>query len=802
MTDKLTSDAAREERLNEVLLAYVEERQAGRTPDRVGLLAAHPDLHTELESFFASHDEVERLAAPLRRPQKTEGDSRPSGPELGQLGDFRLIREIGRGGMGVVYEAEQISLRRQVALKVLPFAAAIDPRQLQRFRNESLAAAHLHHEHIVPVYAVGSERGVHYYAMQYIEGQSLASLIAALRKSDGTAAKPPTGTTPKPNAEPTGPYQAPEAPETQTAQADRLLTVSISKDRSSGNRRYFDWVAGLGRQAALALEHAHQLGIVHRDIKPANLLLDARGQLWVADFGLAQVSGDIGVTVTGELLGTLRYASPEQALGKKGLIDHRSDVYSLGATLYELLTLRPIFDGRDRHELLRQIAVEEPRPPRTFDRAIPVELETVVMKALAKEPDERYATAQELADDLQRYLEDRPIRARRPSLVEKTTKWARRHRSVVASAVVALLLCVAGLSAATVLTTQAYERERIKAKEAEDQRLRADGSLRVAQRTLRMIEQISEEELADQMPLQDLRRRLLETALGYYQTFIDQRGDDQSIREELEASQAHVRTILAELATLSSAFEYFWLREKSVQDDLALTPEQRTQLAEVDRKLWPTSFFPFPPDPKALEPKGPKRPGKELKVRDFERLPRDPKEREQERLAKAREQHTEVARILTPAQRQRFREIIRQLQGPTAFSQSEVAEALGLTSDQQERIRGLLKQANETMLKRIFTQDCGPNQPPEFAAEELKKTTQDRILQTLTLEQRDKWADMTGKPFEGNIRSGLRFFTSGFQIGPREWHGPDHHHKGGPGSKMDGPRPPGLRGGPPPEEGQ
>src|SRR5262249_32865233 len=155
----------------------------------------------------------------------------------------------------------------------------------------------------------------------------------------------------------------------------------ISRERSSGGRWYFDWVAGLGRQAALALEHAHQMGIVHRDIKPANLLLDARGQLWVADFGLAQFSSDTGLTLTGEVLGTLRYASPEQVLAKRGLVDHRSDVYSLGATLYELLTLKPLFDGRDRHELLRQIAGEEPRPPRSLDRAIPEELETILLKA-------------------------------------------------------------------------------------------------------------------------------------------------------------------------------------------------------------------------------------------------------------------------------------------------------------------------------------------------------------------------------------------------------------------------------------
>ena len=182
-------------------------------------------------------------------------------------------------------------------------------------------------------------------------------------------------------------------------------------------RDYFRKVAELGVQAAEALDHAHQLGIVHRDIKPANLLLDGRGNLWVTDFGLAHMQhGEANLTVTGQALGTPRYMSPEQALAKRVPIDHRTDVYSLGATLYELLTLRPAFPSEDRQELLRQIAFEDPARPRRLERAIPAELEIIVLKAMEKRPQDRYATAQELADDLRRWLLDQPIRARRPSL--------------------------------------------------------------------------------------------------------------------------------------------------------------------------------------------------------------------------------------------------------------------------------------------------------------------------------------------------------------------------------------------------
>src|SRR5262249_37389691 len=187
-------------------------------------------------------------------------------------------------------------------------------------------------------------------------------------------------------------------------------------------------------QAALALGHAHELGVIHRDIKPANLLLDVRGHLWVTDFGLAQVRSDTRLTLSGDLVGTLRYMSPEQALGQRPIVDHRADLYSLGVTLYELLTLRPAFAGDERQEVLRQIAFDDPAPPRRLNRAVPAELETIVLKAMARNREERYATAQELADDLERFLRDEPIRARPPTLWQRARRWARRHGPVAAAA--------------------------------------------------------------------------------------------------------------------------------------------------------------------------------------------------------------------------------------------------------------------------------------------------------------------------------------------------------------------------------
>jgi serine/threonine protein kinase/Tfp pilus assembly protein PilF len=360
-------------------------------------------------------------------------------PELGRLGDFQLVREVGRGGMGVVYEAEQISLGRRVALKVLPFAAALDSRQLQRFKNEAQAAACLHHAHIVPVFGVGCERGVHYYAMQYIDGQTLAAIIKNLRGGSewGLAGLSTEPSDRRGAASSTTPPVEEQSTEHSAVVPGRFRAAAL-----------------LGMQAANALEHAHQLGIVHRDIKPANLLVEAasplalegRGveaegfRLWVTDFGLAHCrQGQVGLTVTGDLVGTLRYMSPEQALAQPTGVDHRADIYSLGATLYEFLTLEPAFDGRNREELLRQITLEEPRPQRRVNKAIPLDLETIVQKSMAKNPAERYATARELANDLRRFYLDEPIVARRSTLLQRTRRWGRRHRPVMVSAAVALV---------------------------------------------------------------------------------------------------------------------------------------------------------------------------------------------------------------------------------------------------------------------------------------------------------------------------------------------------------------------------
>jgi serine/threonine protein kinase len=425
-------------RVVSALEEYLGLLKAGRRPSRQEFLDRHSDIALALGECLDGLEFVQ--SAVPRLPAAGPVGAEESLAPATRLGDYRIIREIGRGGMGLVYEADQISLGRRVALKVLPFASAIDPRQRQRFQVEAQAAAHLHHAHIVPVFAVGFDQGVHYYAMQFIEGRSLAAVIGELRMAQ----------VPEP-AEASRPARGPDStvtllPLSEPVQESKPHSASSSTpsfpSTSHRSRTFVRMVAQLGAQAAEALDHAHSLGVVHRDIKPSNLLVDPRGELWITDFGLARFQDDPGPTRTGDLVGTLRYMSPEQALGKRVVVDHRTDIYSLGATLYELLTLRPVFDGRDRQELLHQIAHLEPVAPRHVNPAIPRDLETILLKAMDKEAPRRYGSAQEMADDLRRFLDDKPIQARRPTALEHTAKWARRHRPVVVTTVLVTLLAL------------------------------------------------------------------------------------------------------------------------------------------------------------------------------------------------------------------------------------------------------------------------------------------------------------------------------------------------------------------------
>jgi serine/threonine protein kinase len=454
--------------LADLVEEFAARTQAGEPLDLEDYVRAHPAQADELRRLLPA---VQALAE-LGRSAAGEavgGDACLTG----QLGDFRIVREVGRGGMGVVYEAEQVSLRRRVALKVLPSAAALDSKHLQRFKNEAHAAALLQHPHIVPVIAVGEDQGAHFFAMQFIDGRSLASLIADLRarvlagESTVIVGDPRAlvaGDSPRITTEgPAGrsPGETHIAIDTPMPVGNPLVTGRPGRDRA-----YFRAAARLLMQAARALDHAHQVGIIHRDVKPANFLVEDRGHLWVTDFGLARLHSSAALTATGDLLGTLRYMSPEQAQGRRVPIDHRTDVYSLGASAYEVLTLQHAFPGDDRQELLRRITTEDPARPRRINRAVPSELEAVVLKAMEKDPADRYATAQEMADDLERFLADQPVRARHPAKWRVAVKWARRHGGLVTTVVAAVFMVLAVTVALLTVKNQQIREQEGKTREA------------------------------------------------------------------------------------------------------------------------------------------------------------------------------------------------------------------------------------------------------------------------------------------------------------------------------------------------
>lgn len=342
-----------------------------------------------------------------------------------RLGEFELIRELGRGGMGVVYEAVQSSLGRRVALKVLADGLGLTATAAERFRREAATAAKLHHTNIVPVYATGSAGETLFYAMELIDGPSLDQVLRHLRDSQGVA--------PIPSAGQTVAYDGP----VKVAEASGLGTSSFS----SGTH-YFDAVALMMASVADALDYAHRQGVLHRDVKPANLLL-ADGRLSLNDFGLARMLEEPGMTVTGEFLGTPAYASPEQITGGRVPIDLRTDVYSLGATLYELLTLRPPFVGTSRDQVLAQILHKDPIAPRTVNSKVPVDLETICVKALDKDPDRRYQTAGAFAADLRRYVNRFAIEAKRAGPISRLVKWIKRKPGLAAALGALLLAFVA-----------------------------------------------------------------------------------------------------------------------------------------------------------------------------------------------------------------------------------------------------------------------------------------------------------------------------------------------------------------------
>jgi eukaryotic-like serine/threonine-protein kinase len=448
------SPSSNERNLVELLADdFLARHKQGDRPTIREYCDKHPEKADEIRDVFEALLMVEDLKPGSGDGSGSYGDSvQVGGKRLEQVGDYRILAEIGRGGMGVVYEAEQQALGRRVALKVLLRTTAGAGSALVRFQREAKAAARLHHTNIVPVFDVGQDGEHLYYAMQMIHGQGLDGVIADLKRLRSQAQVSPaqeeksmalsllSGRFEQEKLVDPNDSHATAAFE-GSPPSSGVLPGQSELSSAEGNRRaYYRSVAQIGVQTASALSYAHARGIVHRDIKPGNLLLDTTGNVWVTDFGLAK-TGDGGMTHTGDILGTIRYMSPERF---RGQCDVRADVYALGMTLYELLTLKAAFVSGDRLKLIELIRNSEPASPRSVDVRIPRDLETIVMKAIDKDLRQRYQSADELWEDLERFVNDEPIKARRIGSVERLGRWCRRNKLIAALAATVAVLLLAG----------------------------------------------------------------------------------------------------------------------------------------------------------------------------------------------------------------------------------------------------------------------------------------------------------------------------------------------------------------------
>jgi serine/threonine protein kinase/WD40 repeat protein/Tfp pilus assembly protein PilF len=470
--------------VEELAESFLTRYRRGERPAVTEYTQKYPELADKIRDLFPALVMMEELGSVAGHPETPSDSPTAEGRQMPrQLGEYRILREVGRGGMGVVYEAVQESLGRHVALKVLAFHGLVKPTYLERFGREARAAARLHHTNIVPVFGIGEHQGIHYYAMQFIQGQGLDAVLKEVRRlrnirdesADRKAELRGELTVSIAHSLLTGQYEGPpensgtRTPEWETSPGSRsgVSSAAVGITSSTSNRdsglasqpeaQYFRSVARLAVQVAEALDYAHKQGILHRDIKPSNLLLDTRGTVWITDFGLVKAEDSDELTSPGDIVGTVRYMAPERF---QGTAEPGNDIYGLGITLFELLTLRPAFEDSNRARLIERVTHDDPPRPRKLDSHIPKDLETIVLKAIAKDPARRYAGAEEMAEDLRRFLADRPIRARRASSLEKVVRWCRRNPAIAGLsgfAAVLLLLIAVGLPVAALLRKERNE---------------------------------------------------------------------------------------------------------------------------------------------------------------------------------------------------------------------------------------------------------------------------------------------------------------------------------------------------------
>jgi tetratricopeptide (TPR) repeat protein/tRNA A-37 threonylcarbamoyl transferase component Bud32 len=573
------AQASREERLAKILDSLLTQIRDGQRPSVEDSTRDDPDLAEAVARLLPTMALVEQVKADEESLRATRPAQPPEPfPRPERLGDYRIIREIGRGGMGVVYEAEQESLGRRVALKVLVGHSLLDPKHVRRFEREARAAAQLHHTNIVPVFGVGDDQGLHYIVMQYIAGHGLDEVIGQLRKLRAekwfSAHRNGNGN--------------------GVATTNQATDSTIGDHLSQADRRYWYNVARIGRQVAEALAYAHRHGVVHRDVKPSNLLLESDGTMWVTDFGLARLRGQDDLTQSGDVLGTLRYIAPESF---RGDFDERSDLFSLGLTLYEMCTLRPARSAETREELVRDVMDGQPLALSRINPDVPADLETIIHKAIDVEPHGRYQTAAEMAADLDRFMADRPIRARRINVAERCWRWCRRNPALAGitslATVIVLATTISAFAwishsrdealAALEAKNEALKDTETERKKAETERQAAENARQRAQENAQRAHEymlvarkavndflviLAADNQLKASGLEPLRKSLLEMGVRFYDTLVDIQGDEI----ELEFGRANAYHRLAglmwEVGSAESAIE-IWFKSRSIFERLA-----------------------------------------------------------------------------------------------------------------------------------------------------------------------------------------------------------------------------------------
>ncbi|QDV23333.1 serine/threonine-protein kinase [Aureliella helgolandensis] len=521
----LALDEEQKTRLASILDQVLSGLEQGEAHDVQQLELEHPDLADVLVLY------LEKLSALVPMPTGAKQENAPLiDVEFNQqLGDFRLLHEIGRGGMGVVYEARQASLNRTVAIKLLPLASMLDAHQIARFQNEAHAAGLLNHANIVPVYCVGVERGIHFYAMQLINGLSMEAWIEEQRS-----------------------YRHEQWNPSGCVAWQTIVS----------------WAA----QISEALHAAHEAGVVHRDVKPSNLMLDEAGKVWITDFGLARVQSDVSLTGSGDLLGTMRYMSPEQACGEAALVDGRCDIYSLAATIYEMLALRPVHEGSDAATLLKKIDAHQLTPLRQICRELPRDLETVLHKALSKSRDQRYETARDFAADLRRVLAEEPTVARPPTPLDRIVRWGSKHRRSVLASLLIAALAVIGLGVGTAMLAA--------------EKSISDANARRSDRNLRLARGVVDElgtqiaEMLDEIPAAErVRAQLLQQTLMYHQRFAAEIERDPEYSQDLAITYGKIGALHSQLGANDESLEALRLSERLYEQLAHRETDDAIQLA-------------------------------------------------------------------------------------------------------------------------------------------------------------------------------------------------------------------------------